>query len=130
MLVCCVSIGHAQAYYGEEAIKMKIREDCQDFTIHVKSKSTQDSIPDMSFQLLHLLNPIYQEYDTVTINTVAREKIFTLLGDVKRTKNDIFFKNLSGGDYTLYLYIGKKKHVKKFFLYRKNRVSEITIDVD
>lgn len=69
-------------------------------------------------------------YDTITINTIANENEFILFGYVRRTRNDIFFKTLSRGEYTLDLYIGEKKYVKKFTLYKKYPISEITVDVD
>lgn len=121
----------AQAYYGEEAEKMIIKHCCQDFTIHIRSKSMKDSIPDMSFKMISLVNKFQNVYDTITINTVIPQcKSYSLYGYVKRKKNDIFFKSIYRGEYTLYLYIGKKEYVRTIAIWEKDNLYEATIDID
>lgn len=126
-LACSIN-GLAQGYYGDEALDMMAKYASQDLTVHVVSKET-DSIPDLSFYLVHNNNAFVPSLDTVTINTKPRTNPFTLLGSIKRKGNDLFFKTIIYGQYELHLFVGHKEYIRKFYLSVKEPL-QITIKVD
>ena len=128
IFLACSMNGLAQGYYGDEALDMMAKYACQDLTVHVVSKDT-DSIPDLSFYLVHNDNAFVPTLDTVTINTKPRTNPFTLLGSIKRKGNDLFFKTISSGQYELHLFVGHKEYIRKFYLSVKEPL-QITIKVD
>lgn len=126
-LICAMS-AMAQGYFGEEALEMTAKYLCQDLTIHVVSKDT-DSIPDLTFYLVHSDTALEPTLDTVTVNTKPRTMPFTLFGSISRKKNDLFFKTIVFGQYELHLFVHHKEFVRRFYLSTKQPL-EITIKVD
>lgn len=128
-LFLCKANAQVEVLVNEDAVAYIKKYETKDLILHVNSKSTKDSIPDLSFYLIYENTALPPDYDTLTIKSVKDD--YVLFGDIKRIKNDIYFNTIIKGQYTLQVFVGEKKYARRFFLSLSDpHKIELTVDVD